>query len=138
MSADECFPHCRHSDIPFFQGIVQVTVPLSKFRNNSFCQNSGTVPLSKFRNSSFFLFQLLELLLFVPCSVPFTSDCRKPGFECMECFETFVKREKRSAGYKIKKLCFLHSLPFTHTRQLSSRNFLKSQVGNSFFPRFLI
>ena len=39
----------RHSDVPFFQGIVQVTVPLSKYRNYSFFP---------------FLFQLLELLLF--------------------------------------------------------------------------
>ena len=35
----------RHSDVPFFQGIVQVTVPLSKFRNCSFFRSffPGTV-----------------------------------------------------------------------------------------------
>ena len=35
----------RHSDVPFFQGIVQVTVPLPKFRNCSFFRSffPGTV-----------------------------------------------------------------------------------------------
>ena len=37
----------RHSDVPFFQGIVQATVPLPKFRNSSFFvpfPTAGTVP----------------------------------------------------------------------------------------------
>ena len=40
------FSGTRHSDVHFFQGIVQVTVPLSKFSNSSFLlpfPTAGTV-----------------------------------------------------------------------------------------------
>ena len=50
-----CMVTTRHSDVPFFQRIVQVTVPLSKFRNSSFFRS-----FSNCRNCSFpFLVQFL-------------------------------------------------------------------------------
>ena len=47
--------HARHSDVPFFQGIVQVTSSFSKYRNSSFFSSfsaAGTVTFT-------FLFQFL-------------------------------------------------------------------------------
>ena len=53
----------RHSDVPFFQGIVQVTAPLPKFRNKLFYvpfPSAGTVPFQSLLSSFYIHILLLD------------------------------------------------------------------------------
>ena len=72
-----CIYSARHSDVPYSQGIVQVTVPLPKFRNSSFFRSFSNCWNCYFSFLVQFLYQWLQQTWFQ-----------------IRMFKTFGEREK--------------------------------------------